>query len=80
MNMFNKKVPVTYIKITESMNNKGIVTYFDTDKIKAINPVYKDQLISVFVSAINIISEGSLTVVRVQQEEQVEEMPKKSIK
>ena len=68
--MFRKRIPVTYIQVTESRNCKGIDTYFNTDKLKTVNEVYKDQLLSIFVSGINILSEGTLTVGRVQPETQ----------
>ena len=62
--MKGKKIK-TYIKVTESKSNNGIETYFDIDNLKNLNPIYKEQLLSVFISGVNVLSQGSLAIVRV---------------
>jgi len=67
--LFSSKLK-TYIKVTESRNGKGIETYFDIDNLRNINLVYKEQLLSVFISGVNMLSDGSLTVVRIPEQEE----------
>jgi len=75
--LFKKKQKKVYMEVVESASNKGIETYFDIENLQNLNQVYKDQLLSIFVSGINVLSEGTLSIINTEHLDQTQIPDKK---